>query len=89
MKPLLFPAPGAQRAADVNLTALRFLEVALSSCEALLLGSHPELTWPGSVPRGAASRASTAILISRRLAVALACYREAVQREQRRPDRPF
>ena len=73
-----------------ELAPLAILEAALSVSESALLAACPELhcTTFERAPRGSTiPRASAVILQARRLAVALAAYRNAVGREARRIDR--
>ena len=73
-----------------ELAALAILEAALTASEAALLASHAEL-YNGvldGVPRGASVlRANTVIIHARRLAAALATYRDSLDREAHREER--
>jgi len=80
--------PHLERAPE--LAALSILDAALTASEAALLASHLEL-YNGVVdglPRGASAlRANAVIVLARRLAAALAAYRDALDREARRDER--
>jgi hypothetical protein len=73
-----------------ELAPLAILDAALSASESALLAACPEIHCGGT---GRAARGSTVvragavILQARRLAAALAAYRDAVDREARRADR--
>lgn len=89
MRQLSLPLPPSlQRWPE--LASLAILDAALSASESALLAVCPEIHC-GAI--GRASRASTVvranavILQARRLAAALAAYRNAVDREARREDR--
>jgi hypothetical protein len=73
-----------------ELAALAILETALCASEAALLASYAEL-YNGAlagIPRGASVlRANAVIVHARRLAVAIAAYRDSLEREARRADR--
>ena len=73
-----------------ELAALAILEAALAASEAALLASYAEL-YNGAldgIPRGASVlRANAVIIHARRLAAALAAYRDSLDREARRGER--
>ena len=73
-----------------ELAALAILDAALSASEAALLASYAEL-YNGAldgIPRGASVlRANTVIIHARRLAAALATYRDSLEREAHREQR--
>lgn len=73
-----------------ELAPLAILDAALSASEAALLASYAEL-YNGvldGIPRGSAVlRARTIIAQARRLSVALAAYRDALDRDARREQR--
>jgi len=70
-----------------ELASLTILESVLATCEAALFAAHPEVAH-GALDvceRGSSAMRAHAILVaSRRLATALAAYREALGREERR-----
>ena len=70
-----------------ELAALAILETALSASEAALLASHAELYHRGldGLRRGSSVlHANSVIIHARRLAAALASYRDALDRDDRR-----
>jgi hypothetical protein len=73
-----------------ELAALAILETALTASEAALLASYAEL-YNGAlegIPRGSSVlRANTVIIHARRLAAALATYRDSLDRDARREER--
>jgi predicted TPR repeat methyltransferase len=73
-----------------ELAALAILEAALTASEAALLASYAEL-YNGAlegIPRGASVlRANTVIIHARRLAAALATYRDSLDRDALREQR--
>ena len=73
-----------------ELAALAILEAALTASEAALLASYAEL-YNGAldgIPRGSSVlRANTVIIHARRLAAALAVYRDSLARDARREER--
>lgn len=73
-----------------ELAALAILEAALTASEAALLASYAEL-YNGAldgIPRGASVlRANTVIIHARRLAAALATYRDSLDRDALREHR--
>jgi hypothetical protein len=73
-----------------ELAPLTILEAALSASEAALLASYAEL-YNGALdglPRGASVLRANAIIIhARRLAAALASYRDSLDRDARREER--
>jgi hypothetical protein len=84
-----------------ELATLALLEAAASTCEALLcsihdpLSHHPYHPYPVGRSRSATARAGAVVVLCRRLCVALAEYRVAVDRDfskterLRRQDKPF
>jgi hypothetical protein len=70
-----------------ELAVLTILEAALATSDAALMAAHPEVAH-GALDvceRGSSAMRAHAILVaSRRLATALAAYREALGREERR-----
>lgn len=73
-----------------ELAALAILDAALSASEAALLASYADL-YNGAldgIPRGCTVlRANAVIIHARRLAAALASYRDALDRDARREER--
>ncbi len=73
-----------------ELASLQILDAALVACEAALLAAHPEVAH-GALdvcPHGSSPMRAHSILVdSRRLATALAAYREALGRDERRTRR--
>ncbi|MHB8876692.1 MAG: hypothetical protein ACYC8T_23600 [Myxococcaceae bacterium] len=73
-----------------ELAPLAILDVALTACEAALLVSYAEIHH-GAIedsPRGSSVlRANAIITLARRLAAAIAAYRDAVDRDALRADR--
>lgn len=73
-----------------ELAALAILEAALTASEAALLAAYAEL-YNGAldgIPRGASVlRANTVIIHARRLAAALATYRDSLDRDALREQR--
>ena len=76
--------------ASPELAPLAILEVALTACEAALLASYAE-TYHGTnddLRRGSSVvRANSIIIHARRLAVVIAGYRDALDRDDRRAER--
>ena len=76
--------------ASPELAPLAILAVALTACEAALLASWAEL-YNGAldgIPRGSTVlRAYDVILRARRLATAIAAYRDSLDRDARREER--
>lgn len=76
-----------------ELAVISILETALNSCKIALLAANPDLAYGdiADLTRGSSSLKANAVLIaSRRLAEALAAYRDALDREERRRGRmPF
>ncbi len=73
-----------------ELAALAILEAALSASEAALLASYTELyngALDGFPRRSCLLRANTVIIQARRLAAALASYRDSLDRDARREER--
>ena len=81
-------APLLERSPE--LAALAILDTALSASEAALLAAYAEL-YNGAIdgiPRGSSVlRANSVIIHARRLAAALASYRDALGRDARRAER--
>jgi len=73
-----------------ELAALQILDATLTACEVALLAAHPELAH-GALdvcPRMSSPMRAHSILVAcRRLGTALAAYREALGREERRARR--
>lgn len=89
MRQLLLPIhPALDRSPE--LAPLAILDDALTTSESALLAACPELQLPPEhLPRGhppTTRRANAIILQARRLAVAIAAYRDALQRDARRLD---
>ena len=85
--PLRFPLAATLAEDAPELAPLAILDVALVACEAALLAANPELFHgqvEGSPRNSPAMRANTLIVQARRLATALAAYREAVNVDARR-----
>lgn len=82
--------PVARFVRSPELAALQILDAALGACEVALLAAHPELAH-GALdvcPRGSSPmRAHSILVASHRLATALAAYREALGRDERRTRR--
>ena len=82
--------PVERFARSPELAALQILDAALTASEAVLLAAHPEVAH-GALdvcPRGSSPmRAHSILVASRRLATALAAYREALGRDERRSRR--
>ena len=73
-----------------ELAPLAILDVALTACEAALLASYAEIHYGAieDAPRGSSVlRANAIITLARRLAAAIAAYRDAVDRDALRADR--
>ena len=87
MNSLALRPPIERFARSPELASLAILEATLSTCETALLAAHPEVAH-GALDiceRGSsAMRAHSILIASRRLATALAAYREALGREERR-----
>jgi hypothetical protein len=79
--------PVERFARSPELASLTILESVLATCEAALLAAHPEVAH-GALEvceRGSSPMRAHAILVAaRRLGTALASYREALGREERR-----
>jgi hypothetical protein len=79
--------PIERYARSPELASLTILEAVLNTSEVALLAAHPEVAH-GALDiceRGSSSmRAHSILIASRRLATALAAYREALGREERR-----
>lgn len=91
MKQLPLPLPpSAQRWPE--LATLAILDAALSASESALLVACPEIHC-GIIERAprasAVARAGAVIVQLRRLATAIAAYRDALDREARRANRPL
>ena len=73
-----------------ELAPLAILDVALSASESSLLSACPEIHIEAfdRSPRGSSTRRAYAVILqARRLAAAIAAYRDAVDREARRAER--
>ncbi len=89
MKQLLIPFPPALERYP-ELASLAILDTALSASEYALLAVCPEIlhgSLDGAPLGPTVVRANTLILQARRLAAAIAAYRDAVERDARRVDR--
>lgn len=88
MRQLLLPIPPALDRSP-ELAPLAILDAALATSESALLAACPELHMPPEhAHRGATTRrANTVILQARRLAAAIAAYRDAIERDARRAHR--
>jgi hypothetical protein len=89
VKQMLMPFPPTLEHCP-ELAALAILDAALCASEYALLAVCPEILHGASdgAPRGSTVvRANALILQARRLAAAIAAYRNAVERDARRADR--
>jgi hypothetical protein len=89
MKQLFIPFPPALEHCP-ELAALAILDTALAASEYALHAVCPEIfhgTLDGAARDSTVVRANALILQARRLAVAIAAYRDAVERDARRADR--
>ena len=86
--PLRLPIERLERSPE--LAYLAILEAALAACDAALFAAHPEIAH-GALDvceRGSSAMRAHGILVAaHRLATALAAYREALGREERRQHR--
>ena len=91
MKQLHLPIyPSLERSPE--LAPLAILDTALSASESALLVACSEPHYDAALRpprRSIARRANTLILLARRLATAIAAYREALDRDSRRMEREF
>ncbi len=81
-------SPSIERVArSPELASISILEAVLTTCETALLAAHPEVAH-GALDvceRGSSAMRAHAVLVTtHRLATALAAYREALGREERR-----
>lgn len=87
MKQLSLRLPVERYARSPELAPLAILDAALDACEVAIFAAHQELAH-GALdvcPRGSSAMRAHAILVAaHRLNVALASYREALDKEERR-----
>lgn len=87
MKLVASRMPVERIARSPELSVLAVLDAAVSVCEVALFAAHPELACGtlGDTPRASAPRRAYAVIVAaRRLALALAIYSEAIDRDERR-----